>query len=187
MVFVLFNLFFSFEAHHIYKRVHGLWRPAKWPSMMSILSPHQKNSQSKISCQSLSFCCCFISAQYPVHVSGFALYKGTIYNAFLFDLLFLVNITFFEIYPPCWHSCNLFIFIAVEYIYGIYDCIMICFSIYHRYSFGFVVGSGIWTMFSYNIRWEFLYRTYLGLQLLNHRVQTHFCLKQCQTVLQSYY
>lgn len=67
------------------------------------------------------------------------------------------------------------------------DYIMICFSIFHRYSFGFVSGSGIWTMFPFTIRWEFLYRTYLGLQSLNHRVQTHFCLKQYQTVLQSYY
>lgn len=158
MVFVLFNLFLLLKHITYTKECMDFWGPTKWPSMMSILSPHQNNFQSKILCESLSFCCCFISAQYPCSCAWLCpLYKWTIYMhsslicSFYSILLFL----------KCIHLVGIAVIYSFLLLWNILLCdyIMICFSIFHRYSFGFVVGSGIWTMSPFTIGWEFLYRT----------------------------
>ena len=60
-------------------------------------------------------------------------------------------------------------------------------TVRQRWVFPGSCGFLVCVLLAQSCQWEFLYRTYLGLQSLNHRVQTHFCLKQYQTVLQSYY
>ena len=186
MVFVLFNLFFFLLKHITYTKecmdFEGLLSGLPW---CQFSLPTKRILKTKFhvnhflfavvsSLHNILFMCLalpFIKEPYTMHSSLICSFYSILLSL---KFIHLVGIAVIYSFLLLWNIL-------------LYDCIMICFSIYHRYSFGFVVGSGIWTMFSFNIGWEFLYRTYLGLQLLNHRVQTHFCLKQCQTVLQSYY
>lgn len=136
------------------KECMDFWGPTKWPSMMSILSPHQNNFQSKFYVN--HFLSAVVSSLHNIlFMPGFALY---INEPYMHSSL----ICSFTQYYFFWNASKLFTLIySFLLLWNILLCdyIMICFSIFHRYSFGFVVGSGIWTMSPFTIGWEFLYRT----------------------------
>lgn len=123
-VFVLFCLtWFSFEAYRTYKRVHGLWKPAMWPSL-SLLQESSRLNFTLISLFLLFHLCTILFAWFC------PLCKWIIQNVFLCEHYF-----FFEIYPCWWCSCSLFLFIIKHIAVWVHDHLFI----YHRRPFELLV------------------------------------------------